>query len=227
MPRRRYEPNGDLLTRNAFGAACLALALVGAIAAPPADQTAGATPAWTAFTRTWAGIAGYSATVTVFEQKGVRTQHLLLAYTYHKPANATVHVVAGANAGVTLVWSGGSTLQAHRGSGLIAQFKKTFSLDDPLTTTIRGSSIDQLSFDAILAHAQQTPGMVSQSAGAPVDGVATDEVKLVPTTATTSGLTLEVVDISKTTHLPMRILGYEGPILVRDLEFSQVTLKQL
>lgn len=50
----------------------------------------------------------------------------------------------------------------RRGSGLAALFKKTLSLHDPLATTTRGSSIDQLSFGAILAHAQQEAGSLHE-----------------------------------------------------------------
>ena len=116
----------------------------------------------------------------MFEQKGAQTENMVLDYSYHKPSNATIRIVQGKNAGVTLVWNGGSTMQAHRGSGLMASFKKTMAIDDPLATTVRGSTIDQLSFDAILAHAQQTPGSVAQLPGAPIDGLATDEVRLIP-----------------------------------------------
>ena len=137
-------------------AACAALLIFASTPAPAADRTL--PPAWTSFARTWSGIAGYSATVTVFEQKGERSQNMVFDYSYHKPSNATVRIVQGSNAGVTLVWNGGTTMQAHRSSGLLSGFKKTLSIDDPNATTIRGSSIDQLSFDAILEHALETPG---------------------------------------------------------------------
>jgi hypothetical protein len=69
------------------------------------------------------------------------------------------------------------------GTGLAALFKKTFSIHDPVVATIRGSSIDQLSFGAILAQAQQGSGTLSE-AGSDVidviDGIATDAVALVP-----------------------------------------------
>jgi outer membrane lipoprotein-sorting protein len=215
--------------------ACALLLAFATLAAPsPArssDATPGATgertltPAWTQFTNTWADIAGYRATVTVFEQKGTQAQNMVLDYSYHKPSNATVRIVQGKDSGVTLVWNGGSTMQAHRGSGLFAQFKKTLAVDDPLALTIRGSSIDQLSFDAILAHAQQTPGSASQSTGAVIDGLPTDEVRLATEPSLDNGLTLEIVDVSKTTHLPVRILGYEGSVLVRSLSFSDIKVQ--
>jgi len=204
-------------------AACAALLLFASIPAPAADRTL--PPAWTSFARTWSGIAGYSATVTVFEQKGERSQNIVFDYSYHKPSSATVRIVQGSNAGVTLVWNGGSTMQAHRSSGLLSGFKKTLSVDDPNATTIRGSSIDQLSFDAILAHALQTPGAVAQIPGAEIGGVTTDEVRLVPAAAEADGLTLEIVDVSEATHLPIRILGYEGSTLVRSIVFSDVKLQ--
>jgi outer membrane lipoprotein-sorting protein len=207
-----------------IGAACIALLPLAGMPTIAAAQTTA--PAWAAFSHEWSGIAGYSATVTVFEQKGTSDEHMVLDYTFGKPANATVHIVQGANSGVTLVWAGGSTMQAHRGSGIMANFKKTFALDDPRVTTIRGSSIDQLSFDAFLAHAQQTPGAVSQAPGPTIDGAATDAVTLAPSSSEPNGLTLEVVDVSETTHMPVRVLGYEGTVLVRSVDFSDVKLER-
>jgi outer membrane lipoprotein-sorting protein len=211
--------------KTTFAAACIALFALASMPAPSfaqASATRTLTPAWTDFTHTWSDMNGYSATVTVFEQKGAQTENMVLDYSYHKPSSATMRIVQGKNAGVTLVWNGGSTMQAHRGSGLMASFKKTMAVNDPLATTVRGSTIDQLSFDAILAHAQQTPGAVAQLPGAPIDGLATDEVRLTPADAASDGLTLEVVDVSKTTHLPVRILGYEGSTLVRSIVFTDV-----
>jgi len=113
-----------------------------------------------------------------------------------KPSSATVHFSAGPNAGVTVVWNGGNTVVAHRGAGFTALFKKTFSLNNPRATTIRGSSIDQLSFAAILAHSQGTPGIVSQDVGPTILDIPTEAVTLVPTSSVAdTGLTCEVVDI--------------------------------
>ncbi len=181
--------------------------------------------AWVASTIAWTGITGYSARVTIFEQNGTATQHLVFDYDFRKPSNATMHVVAGPNSGVTLVWSGGTTVVAHRGSGLMALFKKKFSLHDAQTTTLRGSSIDQLSFGAILSHAADTAGTLRQTNGPTIAGVATDEVSLVPTNSVIdTGLTREVVDLSKVTHFPVRLLGYVGPVLVRTIDFSNAVL---
>lgn len=150
--------------------------------------------AWVAFERAWAGIVAYTVTVTVFDEHRAQVQNLAFNYTFRKPSSATVHVVKGPNVGGTLVWNGGNTVVAHRGSGLRALFTKTYSLHDPVVTTLRGSSIDQLSFAAIISHAQDTAGTASEATGPAIDGVSTEAVTLVPASpATDAGLTLEVI----------------------------------
>jgi hypothetical protein len=183
--------------------------------------------AWAAFRHTWATITGYSATVTLFERKGTRVQNSVFSYTFSKPSSATVHFTKGTNAGATVVWGGGSTVVAHRGAGLMGMFKKKFSLHDPRVMTIRGSSIDELSFAAILTHSQGTAGIVSQRPGPMIGGVPTEAVTLVPTSpATDAGLTREIVDISTTSGLPMRIYGYEGATLMRRVDFANVKVQR-
>jgi hypothetical protein len=194
--------------------------------AMPSPVPSSLPPAWMSFERAWTGISGYTATVTVFERRGDEVQHVAFDYTFDKPSSATVHVIKGPNAGVTLVWNGGSTVIAHRGSGLVALFKKTMSLHDPLITTIRGSSIDQLSFAAILTHAQDTAGPVTQSIGPVINGTPTTAVTLIPaSSATDASLTREVVDISLSTSLPVRVLGYSETTLVRQIDFTNVRVK--
>ncbi|MGA2394532.1 MAG: hypothetical protein ABSH03_14420 [Candidatus Lustribacter sp.] len=187
---------------------------------PPADP-----PAWSAFKEAWAHVNAYSATVTFFEQQGTQTQNSVFDYTFRKPANATVHFLKGPHAGAILVWSGGDTVVAQLGSGLMGLFKRTLSLHDPLVMTIRGASIDQLSYAGIVAHSQNTPGTMSQAPGPTILGIPTEAVTLIPTSAVTnSGLTHEIVDIPAVPSLPIRVLGYEGEMLVRQIEFSNIKL---
>ncbi|MGB8205176.1 MAG: hypothetical protein WCE83_10905 [Candidatus Baltobacteraceae bacterium] len=182
-------------------------------------------PAWLAFEHAWANITAYSTTVTTFEQEGTRTQTWVFDYTFRKPTSATVHYNKGPNAGVTAVWNGGNAVSVHR-SGLLAVFKKTFALHDPTVTTIRGSSIDQLSFAAIISHAQDTPGTVSEGPGPTILGIPTESVALIPNSAVAdTGLTHEVVDISTMTSLPLRVLGFDGETLVRQVDFADIKLE--
>jgi outer membrane lipoprotein-sorting protein len=207
--------------------AIAAVALIcGFATAIPARAQNAEPPAWTAFKDVWENVTSYSATVIVFEREGTEVQSSVLDYTFRKPSSATVHFTEGPNAGVTVVWNGSNTVVIHRGTGLIALFKKTFSLHDPRVTTIRLSSIDQLSFAAILAHAKSTPGIVSQDVGPSILDIPTEAVTLVPTSSLAgTGITREVVDISVPTGLPLRILGYEGDTLVRQIDFSNIILR--
>ena len=182
--------------------------------------------AWTAFEKTWADVTSYSATVAIFEREGTQVQSSVLDYTFSKPASATVHFVAGQNVGATVVWNGGGTVVAHRGSGLAALFKRTFQLHDSQVTTIRGSSIDELSFAAFIAHSHGTPGIVSESAGPTILDIPTEAVTLVPaSSATDTGVTREIIDLSVPTTLPIRVIAYEGDTLVREIDFSNVKLR--
>jgi outer membrane lipoprotein-sorting protein len=208
----------------AFSSACV-LALLFGLHSTAIAQSGAAGRELGAFANAWASINGYSARVAIFDQKGTQSQNLLFNYTFQKPSNVTVDIITGPNAGVNLAWDGGSSVVAHHGSGLAAMFKKTVSLHDPLVTTLQGSSIDQLSFGAILAHGQQAAGTLSETPGETIDGVATNAVTLtVADPATDTGLTREVLELSTLTNLPMRVLGYEGSALVRKVDFSNVAI---
>jgi len=193
----------------------------------PTATPLGATPAGAAkyvndFAQAWASVTSYTATVTVFEQKGAQVQNLVFDYAFRKPSTVTVRVVSGPNAGAILSWDGGTTVVASRGRGLLALLKKTYSLHDAQVTTIRGSSIDQLSFGAILSDAQQA-GVLSEAPSDAIDGVAADAVELIPAASPSdAGLSREVVDLSTITHLPVRVLGFDGSALVIRIGFSNV-----
>lgn len=199
----------------------MSLAFLGsgaASAAPPVRSSA----ALAAFSAAWTTATAYNSTTTVFEQKGIVVQTMVFKYTFRKPTTVTVDVIGGPNNGVSILWKGGPTVSAHH-AGITSAIKQTFSLHDPKMSTIRGSSIDELSFAQILAHAQATPGKISQSAGPLINGVATDAVTLIPTNpAVDAGYTREVLEISRVTHFPLRVLGYQGKTLVREVNFVAV-----
>ena len=206
--------------------ASLIFASAALLLAGDAARSQTAAPAWSAFEGVWAKVAAYSATVAIFERDGAQVQSSVLDYTFRKPASATVHFVAGKNSGVTVVWSGGATVVGHRGNGLLALIKKTFPLHDPQVTSIRGSSIDELSFAAFFAHAQSTPGVVSEESGPTILDIPTQTVTLIPTNSgTNAGVTRETIDISDLTHLPIRVLGYQQDTLVRQIDFANVKLQ--
>jgi hypothetical protein len=212
-----------------FGAA-LALGLSTPQTAPHTTahtaRTAASTPALDAFAHALNGVTAYNVTITIFEQTTTRAQNMVFDYHFTKPSSVAVRVVAGANTGARLSWEGGTTVLVRRGSGLLSLLRKTVPLHDSLVTTIRGSTVDELGYGAILAHDQQ-PGLLSQAPGDVINGVPTDAVTLIPSDpAADAHLTREVIEISRTTHLPTRILGYEGSMLARKIDFTNVHLTE-
>ena len=198
---------------------CAAIVLLGAGSAPGA-QSSSDPPALVAFDQAWKGVSGYSATITIFEQKGSQRQNMTLDYRFSKPSDLAIRVLAGTNKGATLDWDGGDTVVVRGGSGLLSLFRKTVPLKDPLVESVRGSTIDQLSFGAILEHSGQ-PGVLTQCDGEAIDGVPTESVTLVPTSPSDDAdLTREVIELSTATHFPLRILGYEGSTLVRKIDIA-------
>ena len=78
----------------------------------------------------------------------------------------------------------------------------------------------------VLAHAQSTPGMVSQDVGPSILDIPTETVTRVPTSPLAgTAISREIVDISVPTGLPLRVLGYEGNTLVRQIDFSNIILR--
>jgi hypothetical protein len=209
------------MKKSLVAAACASLLVLGAGPASSAAPSR-SSPALSAFGSAVASVTAYSTTITVFEQKGVKVQNVIFKYTFRAPSTVTVDVVAGPNSGVSLLWTGGTTVSAHRGTGLAGVFKESMSLHDPRVTTIRGSSIDELSFAKVYAHAQQTAGAISQAPGVTINNEPTDAVALIPMHPATTGYTREIIEISRTTHFPLRVLGYQGPMLVRQINFVDV-----
>jgi outer membrane lipoprotein-sorting protein len=84
--------------------AIVGVALICSLATAIAAETQNAElPAWAAFEDVWKNVTSYSATVIVSEREGTEERSSILNYTFHKPSSATVHFIAGANAGVTVV----------------------------------------------------------------------------------------------------------------------------
>jgi len=177
------------------------------------------------FAQAWMSISAYHVTVSVFEQRNSDTYNRVLAYQFEKPSHAVMRVVSGKNAGATLTWNGGDTLVARKGSGLMSMFTKTFSIHDPIVTTLRGSSIDELSYGAILARLQQHQQQIMESRSEAIEGVPTVTLSLVSASALAPmSLNREDIIFSQKSHLPIRVLDFEENALVRQVDFQDLVL---
>lgn len=173
-----------------------------------------------AFAEAWAAVPGYTATIDSFEKEGSKTQNSVFTYAFTKPEHVTMKVVKGPSAGATVVWNGGKTVTASKSGMLGISMSKTVPLNDPLVTSLRGGTVKDLSFGSILAHAEHTPGTRTQGS-ASLNGAIADTVTLVPSDpAKDRGLTREVLYLSRSTHLPLRVDGFTGNELMSSIQFT-------
>lgn len=186
-------------------------ALAGTLGVAPAAPLA-------AFSSAVASMNGYQTSIHLFETKGSQSENAQFDYTFAKPSTISMGVVMGPKAGSNVRYSSGSSVSAGRG-----MFRKNVSLKDSLVTSLRGYTVVDLSFPAILEHARTTPGTTDVSTvtlgTAPVDAVTLN----VATPSSDDGMTREVLYLSQTTHLPVRIDGFTGTALVRSYSFNKTT----
>lgn len=172
------------------------------------------------FAKAWSALNGYTATIQLFETKGGNTEHAVFAYTYRKPQSVTMHVNQGPSAGATVTWSGGPTVSASKSGAFGITLSKNVSLNDPLVTSLRGYTVADLSLPGILSHAQQTAG-TSYSGTTTLNGDSVTAVTLnVANPSQDNGMTREVLYLSQSTQLPVRIDGFAGDQLVRTYKFT-------
>jgi len=184
------------------------------------NASAATSPALDQFAKAWSSLDGYTATIRLYEIKGGNTEHAVFAYTYRKPQSVTMKVISGPNAGATVTWSGGSTVSASKSGPFGITMGKNVGLNDPLVTSLRGYTVSDLSLPGILAHAQQTAGS-SSSGTATLNGGSVTAVTLnVADPSQDNGMTREVLYLSQSTQLPVRIDGFVGDQLVRTYSFT-------
>ncbi len=166
----------------------------------------------------------YTVTIRMHEASGRRMQDRALRYWYEKPSSAKVEVVDGIGRGSAAVWRGDSSVRGHWG-GFLSIFRLTIGLHDPHATSLRGDSIDALSFFEIYRHVTTTKGELQEAPGPTIDGAATEALVLLPSIpAENDGITREVLYLSRATHLPIRRQCFEGETLVKDQQFVDLEI---
>jgi outer membrane lipoprotein-sorting protein len=173
------------------------------------------------FGAAWAKVDNYTVTITVHETDGKNVQDRVYHYAYKKPHFAKIDVVSGPGRGSGSVWNGGDHVRGHQG-GLISGIKASISITDPRALSLRGDRIDQASFQSV-ADDFANGKVEVPSTTATVDGVAVDLVT-VDLTAGPDGVTQRVVALSEVTHLPVRRSGYAAGALVKQEDFSDLSI---
>ncbi len=210
--------------KNVIARAPLALALalvapVAGLAQTSAGSGSAALPAWEAFKKADESIKDYTETITAHEVKGSDVQDRVYHFSFAKPAFARSAIVSGPGSGGEAVWTGGDHVRGHQG-GFLKMIKLTIPIDDSRATDLRGKTIDAGFFPTMIA-AFDSGGTLAEEPGPTVDGSPTDAVSHIPPDPSkVRGLTKDVYLISRTTHVPVEHLGYEGTQLVEDDKFT-------
>jgi len=206
---------GSVSRIGAAAISTLALFAVSFASAPAATNGA-----LDAFAKAWSGMKGYDATIQLFEAKGGSSEHAVFAYSFTKPTTVTMHVNQGPNSGATVKWTGGPSVYASKSGAFGITMGKNVSINDSLVTSLRGYTVSDLSFAGILAHAQQTAGSLS-SGTTKLDGATVTAVTLnVANPAQDNGMTREVLYLSQSSQLPVRVDGFVGNQVVRMYRFT-------
>ena len=204
------------LSLNLISAA-VALALL----APLGASAAGA-PAIAQFDAAFANVHDYTMTVKSHEFNGSQTQDRVYHYWFMKPHFEKIAIVSGPGSGGGAVWNGGSQVSGHQG-GMLSFIHPTIGLHDSRATSLLGYTMIDGLMQSVVDKYREVPGQLSQQGGPVVDGAGTEIVTLKPSNpAADHNINRWVLYLSKTTHFPIRQIGYDGSTIVIDQWYSNI-----
>jgi outer membrane lipoprotein-sorting protein len=185
----------------------LGVALLGAAPTGPAA----------AFVDTWAKIPSYTANIKVHLTRGTDVQDRTYHYAFLKPHYAKIDITGGPGRGGGAVWTGGDTVSGHQG-GILSGMHLTVSIHDGRATDLRAHTMDQASFENVADAIKAAPAVTTGEET--VNGTTYDTVTY--PFKDDFGATKRTVLLSRTTHLPVRRVTYEGDKVVGTEEYSDV-----
>ncbi len=178
---------------------------------------AAATPAAiAAFDSAFGKISDYTVTLHAHEVLGNQSQDRVYSYWFKKPHQAKTLIVSGDGNGSGGVWNGGDQVSGHQG-GFLSRFHLKVDLHDHRAVSIRGYTIPDGLFQNLVAQYTHIPGTLTEKGGPTIGGQATSEIDLRPANPSTAGgATRMIMYLSKSTHMPVRQIRYDGDKLLTD-----------
>jgi outer membrane lipoprotein-sorting protein len=181
-------------------------------------------PAIAAFDRTFAGVNDYTCVLHSHEVNGASVQDRVYQYSFMKPHYLKTLVLSGDGRGSGAVWVGGDQVSSHLG-GILSAIHEKISVHDPRVLSLHGVTIPDGILPGIIDDYATIPGILSQSDGGTIGGVATDRLDLkVADPSSNHGITEQIVYFSKSTHWPMRQIMYSGSQTVLDESVDDLKL---
>ena len=201
--------------------ALLAVAVVSALATP--SGAAAPTPLsgegmLAKFTAAWDKVSAYTCSLTAHEVLGTRVQDRSYDMTFRKPYDTKLSITGGDGKGSVAVWHGGDTLRGHQG-GFISFIKLNLNIHDGRATSIRGTTIAQANFGAILDHVKSLKAKVE----AVPAGDLTDVDFTVDDPSDDQNVTKERIVLASD-DLPAEYDEWEGDTLVRHVVYTDIVL---
>ena len=194
-------------TTVSVAALTLGVALLGAAPTGPAA----------AFLDAWAKVPSYTANMKVHATRGTDVQDRTYHYAFLKPHFAKIDITGGPGRGGGAAWSGGDTVSGHQG-GILSGIHLKVSIHDGRAVDLRGSTIDQASFENMAEAIKAAPSVTNGEET--VNGTAYDTVTYPYKDSLDA--TKRTVYLSRTTHLPVRRVTYAGDKVVATEDFTDV-----
>lgn len=136
------------MTAFRVSAAAAALAAIVSLPATALASPAG-DAALAAFSTAWAAVNTYTCTITAHEVQGLDVQDRVYHMAFARPNNMRMDIVGGAGKGGAAIWTGGDTVYGHQG-GFLSFIKLHLNIHDPKAVSLRGKTIAEASFAALL-----------------------------------------------------------------------------
>jgi len=184
---------------------------------PPSDALVAAAavgPEWSAYAKIVEGANDFIEVIhSKQEREGLKFDKTF-KISSRKPTFARCEIISGDGKGGTVVWRGGTKIQAHSGdehSAIIVVLPR----HNKRVIDLMGYGCGDTTPDNVVGYTTHN-GKLSEAAGPTIDGQATDDVTWVVNPGDQVWVNKEDFFISKTTHLIIASKGYHADQLVED-----------
>ena len=168
------------------------------------------------FSAAWDAVHTYTCTISAHEVRGSDVQDRVYHVAFARPNTMRTDIVGGAGRGGAAVWTGGDKLYGHQG-GILSFVKMHLSIHDPRAVSLRGTTVAQVSFGALLERFEH---LKASSLDAKVAGGVTTVSAAVKDPNSEMGVTVEVL-ILGANHMPVEYDQYQGEQLVDRVRYSE------
>ena len=200
------------------GTVLASLAAVAVVSSVASATTAG-DAALAKYEAAWQKVKTYACTFTAHEVSGTRVQDRTYALQFRKPYDTRMDITGGDGRGGAAVWQGGDRVRGHQG-GFLSFIKLNLNIHDSKAVSIRGSTIADINFGALLDHVKGLKGATIDATTA--QGQTRINVA-VADPAVDNNVTKELIVLGSN-DLPVEYDQWEGDNLVKHIIFSDVQL---